>query len=61
MKLADLYRNSTLRMLNQDVYTNIIRALAIDTQTNTSSDEVKAKSKEMTKLFVDNVKKNKQL
>ena len=61
LKLADLYRNSTLRMLNQMVYTNIIKSIAIDTDSNASNKEVAQQSKSIVKQFIDNVQKNKQL
>jgi hypothetical protein len=47
-------------MLNQHVYTNIIRSLAISTNT-VVTDEVKKYSQNMAKRFVDNVRKNKSL
>jgi hypothetical protein len=60
MKLADVYRDTNLRDLNARVYTNIIRAIGIST-TIEATDEVKRKSKEMTKRFSDNIQKNKDL
>jgi len=55
LKLSDLYRNSILRMLNQNVYANIIKSLAIDTTVDASNEEVQETSKNMTKRFMDNV------
>lgn len=63
-KLVDLYRNSTLRKLNNDVYKNIIRTLGLDRSADITLEnrkEIGEQSKKMTNMFINNIKKNEEL
>lgn len=60
-KLVDAYRDSALLMLNQEVYSNIVKSIGLGGEANTDTDEASAASHKIVNMFKDNVLKNQQL
>ena len=64
VKLVDAYRDQTLRVLNDKIYKDILNTLGLsrsaDITVENKEDYGKA-SRKMTKMFMDNVKKNEEL
>lgn len=60
-KLVDVYRDSALLMLNQEVYNNIIKSIGLGGQANVDIEEASKVSHKMVNMFKDNVLKNQQL
>ena len=60
-KLVDAYRDSALLMLNQEVYSNIVKSIGLGGEANANVDEASETSHKMVNMFKDNVLKNQQL
>ena len=60
-KLVDAYRDSALLMLNQEVYSNIVKSIGLGGEANADANEASTVSHKMVNMFKDNVLKNQQL
>lgn len=60
-KLVDAYRDSALLMLNQEVYSNIVKSIGLGGEANADIEEASKTSHKIVNMFKDNVLKNQQL
>ena len=60
-ELIDAYRDATLLMLNNNVYSNIVRTIGLDTEVGTDFKEAGRKSRDLVKMFTDHIKNNQKL
>lgn len=60
-KLVDAYRDSALLMLNQEVYSNIVKSIGLGGEANVDVDEASKMSHKIVNMFKNNVIKNQQL
>ena len=60
-KLVDAYRDSALLMLNQEVYSNIVKSIGLGGEANADIEDASKTSHKIVNMFKDNVLKNQQL